>query len=223
MSSAAQCELSGHKFRLCTSLIIQLGTMSNAVTRSVLNSMNFPKLTGCRTAVEWRYPNSLMWEQRGGGYLKRVGLKSRGQLGTNHPLEVIQHILHYTQTQLWQPSRVRPCPFLWCNTDHECVLDGAYIITSKRTGTVIDLDGGSTADGRKVQGYQNLKDTTDTFNQVWLITKVGDYYSLVNARSGTYLDLDSGNPADGTKVQGYRNTGGINQRWYFEGNEDGYW
>ncbi|TBU38765.1 ricin B-like lectin [Dichomitus squalens] len=98
---------------------------------------------------------------------------------------------------------------------------GVYFIQNAGTGTVLDLTGGSNANGTKVQGFTK-REINDVYvsAQLWLIAQVPgtDEYTIQNANSQTYLDLTGSNVQSGTPLIGYQPTGNPNQRWIIKRN-----
>ncbi|EPS97703.1 hypothetical protein FOMPIDRAFT_82435 [Fomitopsis schrenkii] len=97
------------------------------------------------------------------------------------------------------------------------VPSGVYFIQNLGTGTVLDLDNGSSANGTKVHGYQK-RDLSDNWvpAQLWVVSQIGDssLYTIENANSRTNLDLTGSNAADGTPIIGSQATPDAeNQRW----------
>ncbi|KAJ6585777.1 ricin B lectin domain-containing protein [Mycena capillaripes] len=85
------------------------------------------------------------------------------------------------------------------------IFDGVYKITNQQSKTCVDLDGGNSADGTKVQGWAPLSpDAPEYPNQLWKIkytNKPGvDSYTISNFHTGTYLEISGGNATDGTQV-----------------------
>ncbi|KAJ6603353.1 ricin B lectin domain-containing protein [Mycena vulgaris] len=85
------------------------------------------------------------------------------------------------------------------------IFDGVYTITNVKTQTRVDLDGGNSANGTKVQGWAPLPpDVAEFSNQLWEVKPTGkpgvDSYTIRNKQSGTYLQISGGNATDGTPV-----------------------
>ncbi|KAI0768440.1 ricin B-like lectin [Irpex lacteus] len=96
--------------------------------------------------------------------------------------------------------------------------NGIYFIQNAGTGTVLDLNGGSGANGTKIQGFAK-RELNDPWvpAQLWIITKIdnSDSYTVENANGRTYVDLTNGLVADNTPIIGNQGPGGANQRWKF--------
>ncbi|KAG8898198.1 hypothetical protein FRB99_007599 [Tulasnella sp. 403] len=93
------------------------------------------------------------------------------------------------------------------------VPNGFYILMNKRTKTCLDLDGGRSHNGNKVQGWSRFGSFLP--NSLWFIEKqASGGYSIRNARTGNAIDLDNGRKDNGTRVQSYRfASGNSNQCW----------
>jgi len=99
---------------------------------------------------------------------------------------------------------------------------GVYFIQNIGTGTVLDLDGGSSANSTKVQGFTK-RELSDSWvpAQLWVISSVGGgQYTIENTNSRTFLDLTDGNVANGTRLIGYQATGNPNQCWIITRNSN---
>jgi len=97
---------------------------------------------------------------------------------------------------------------------------GSYTLYNLKSGTVLDLSDGGSAEGTQVQGWVRHTDPTmpDIHNQEWFFKQVeNNIYNIVNVRSGTSLHLSGGCSADGTKIQGWpTQPGNPNQMWKVE-------
>jgi len=106
-----------------------------------------------------------------------------------------------------------------------------YVIQNKKSGTFLDLDNGSSANGTKVQGWENLSTQQYAPNQQWLISQVGGtsgLYTLRNMSGGTFLDLTGGSSDNGTQIQCWEQNAGSpdapNQQWnIFKAEATGFW
>ncbi|WP_438435261.1 fibronectin type III domain-containing protein [Gorillibacterium sp. sgz500922] len=91
------------------------------------------------------------------------------------------------------------------------IVSGAvYKLTARHSGKNLDVEGGSAADGAKVQQW------TDNGNaqQKWKVVDVGGgYYKLLAESSGKALTVAGNSTADGASVQQWTDTGGSNQKW----------
>ena len=91
------------------------------------------------------------------------------------------------------------------------VSTGKYKFINKKTGKVMDVTGGSTANGTVVIEYTY----SGAANQLWTFTRTGDgFYKFSpasNAASG--LDLKGWSTANGAPIQEYTYNGGANQEW----------
>lgn len=94
------------------------------------------------------------------------------------------------------------------------VVNGTYFIRmASRANSVLDVSGGSSADGANVQIWQN----NDTGAQKWNFTRnVDGSYTIVNAASGKALDVKDAAASSGTNIQQWSRNGSAAQRWYIE-------
>lgn len=94
------------------------------------------------------------------------------------------------------------------------VANGTYFIRmASRPNSVLDVSGGSSADGANVQIWQN----NDTGAQKWNFSRnVDGTYTIVNAASGKALDVKDAAVSSGTNIQQWSRNGSAAQRWYIE-------
>ena len=94
------------------------------------------------------------------------------------------------------------------------VANGTYFIRmAPRANSVLDVSGGSSADGANVQIWQN----NDTGAQKWNFSRnVDGSYTIVNAASGKALDVKDAAASSGTNIQQWSRNGSAAQRWYIE-------
>jgi uncharacterized protein YycO len=88
--------------------------------------------------------------------------------------------------------------------------DGVYTIGAAYTNKVLDIAGGSTANGANVQLYTPNGSAAQKF-KVTLLDENGRY-AITNASSGMALDVSG--TAVGANVHMWQPTGASNQRWY---------
>ncbi|WP_161596672.1 RICIN domain-containing protein [Chitinophaga vietnamensis] len=97
------------------------------------------------------------------------------------------------------------------------------IFSAVNNTSVLDVSGGSTADGTKVELWSN--NSPSSTNQQWIVTDVGSgYYKLqpVNA-PGKMMDVSASGTADGTQVQIYTDNGTNAQKWKITSLGGGYY
>lgn len=94
------------------------------------------------------------------------------------------------------------------------VANGTYFIRiASRANSVLDVSGGSSADGANVQIWQN----NDTGAQKWNFSRnVDGSYTIVNAASRKALDVKDAAASSGTNIQQWSRNGSAAQRWYIE-------
>ncbi len=93
------------------------------------------------------------------------------------------------------------------------VPDGRYKLVNRKSGKVIEVEGHSKDDGRKVQqtGY------TGQPNARWNVTSLGDgYYLIVGVESGKALNVPKAATDDGVALQQANVNKGASQRWKIE-------
>lgn len=97
--------------------------------------------------------------------------------------------------------------------------DGTYTFgNANKRSMVLDVSGGSSANGANVQLYQS----NSTNAQRWRVTHDSKgYVTLTNAGSGKLLDVNGASTADGANVQQYASNGTWAQKWIAIKNADG--
>ena len=123
------------------------------------------------------------------------------QTGTN----IQMYTLNYSNAQKWTLKSTA--------VKAESIAEGTYTIQAAvNTNYVLDIAGGSTADGGNVQIYSK----NNTLAQNFVVTSVGNgYYKIVCKGTGKVLDVSGGSSANGTNVQQYKWNGSAAQCWRF--------
>ena len=100
---------------------------------------------------------------------------------------------------------------LWPSTARAATVAGAPVmLVNVRSGYLLDVYGGQTADGAPVIQWT----PTGAANQQWIPTDLGDGWRTIGSvGSGKLLDVYGGQTADGTPVIQWHATGGTNQHW----------
>ena len=123
------------------------------------------------------------------------------QTGTN----IQMYTLNYSNAQKWTLKSTA--------VKAESIAEGTYTIQAAvNTNYVLDIAGGSTADGGNVQIYSK----NNTLAQNFVVTSVGNgYYKIVCEGTGKVLDVSGGSSANGMNVQQYKWNGSAAQCWRF--------
>ena len=88
--------------------------------------------------------------------------------------------------------------------------DGTRTLTNANSSLLMDVSGGSTADGSPIIQWG----ANGGANQKWTMSRVsGDVYTLTSQASGKCLEVPSGSSAQGTQLDQSTCNGGANQRW----------
>jgi len=102
-----------------------------------------------------------------------------------------------TQVHVWDNVHLPPPAQRWIIKsipEPNLRTDVLYTIRHALTGTCLDLDSGFSFNGAKLQGWTCLANK----NQLWkLVSRGGDFYSIVNGDTGTSVDLTGGSIANG--------------------------
>ena len=123
------------------------------------------------------------------------------QTGTN----IQMYTLNYSNAQKWTLKSTA--------VKAESIAEGTYTIQAAvNMNYVLDIAGGSTADGGNVQIYSK----NNTLAQNFVVTSVGNgYYKIVCEGTGKVLDVSGGSSTNGTNVQQYKWNGSAAQCWKF--------
>jgi hypothetical protein len=108
--------------------------------------------------------------------------------------------------------------------DVQSPVNGRYILVNRNSGKVMEVAGGSTADGANIQqnaysgGAHQHWDVTP-FSSPWMDQS---FFSIKPVHSGKIADVAGGHLGDGGNLQQWIDLGGWNQLWFFEYVEDGW-
>ena len=98
----------------------------------------------------------------------------------------------------------------------QTIAPGTYTIaTLINKSKVLDIAGGSKANGGNVQIYQGNGTKAQQFKLSY--DKKTGYYTITNVQSGRVLDVSGGKAANGRNVQQYSSNGTLAQRWVITG------
>ncbi|MFE1885365.1 RICIN domain-containing protein [Streptomyces diastatochromogenes] len=90
---------------------------------------------------------------------------------------------------------------------------GTHTLSNAGSSQLMDVSGGSTADGAKVIQWQSNGRT----NQQWTFTKVADnVYTIRSVKSGLCLDVPDQSSTVGLQLQQWTCNGGANQQWFLD-------
>ncbi|GAB4004929.1 hypothetical protein GCM10029992_51320 [Glycomyces albus] len=85
-----------------------------------------------------------------------------------------------------------------------------YVIESRSSGLVLDVDQGSTANGA---GLVQWSDTGATNQQFRFLDAGGGYYRIQARHSGKVVDVAESSTANGAEIVQWDDHGGTNQQW----------
>lgn len=121
--------------------------------------------------------------------------------------------------QTWQPNGTAAQGWNLAKVER-AVDDGVYTLATAVDGSkVLDVAGGSTANGAGVQLYAS----NGTAAQKWDLTydEGTGYYSIRSACSGLAMDVPNGKGGQGSLLQQWQGNGTVAQRFAIRKNEDG--
>ena len=96
---------------------------------------------------------------------------------------------------------------------------GYYRIVNRNSGQVLDISGGSTADG----GIAIQWPSNGGANQQWQEVSANGGYKLVNRNSSKVLEVPAGSTTNGTQLDQRTDSNGANQRWNLVSAGNGYY
>ncbi|WP_163707202.1 LamG-like jellyroll fold domain-containing protein [Mangrovibacterium lignilyticum] len=107
--------------------------------------------------------------------------------------------------------------------DVQPLVNGTYLLVNRKSGQVVEVAG--SANGANIQ----LATSSASTSQQWKVTPVnsrigGDfsYYSIISVNTSKSPDVWNWSLEDGGELNQYQSTGGANQQWYLDYNEDGW-
>ena len=91
-------------------------------------------------------------------------------------------------------------------------ITGSYRLVNVKSGKVLGINGGSTADGAQaVQWTSN-----GSYDQMWQrVNLTGGYTKLIDVKTSKALGVYQGSTAEGAKVVQWNDTGALDQQWTF--------
>ena len=154
-----------------------------------------------------------------------VGTVASGTSGAQTPEEPVMHLSlnsskvmdipgesHEAGTALIQWEWHGGDNQLWNHLPFATVGDvELVVIQSLESGLVLDVAGGSTAEGAAV--VQNT--WSGALSQIWWTPEFGDGALLVNMSSGKVVDVAGASQEDGAPLIQWTWNGGANQVWHF--------
>lgn len=129
-----------------------------------------------------------------------------------------------TGYQVNQPNAEKLVNIAW-GADVQPAISGRYLIVNRNSGLVLEVPGGSTANG--VQLDQSTY--TGRLYQQWDVTPMsstsgGDYsyFTMAAAHDGVTADLSNFSYANGDQVQQWNGGTNVVEQWYFQYTTNGY-
>jgi hypothetical protein len=134
-----------------------------------------------------------------------------GNLGTSPLIWLPLTISGTAASVSWFNSwSLDPTAGTWTASSSEPVDGSTHYLTSAGSGLVMDVNGGSTADGAKVVQWSNHGGT----NQQWTVHSVsGDIFTLVNVNSGKCLEAPNQSTTQGVQLDQGTCNGSTSQQW----------
>lgn len=206
-------------------------TFTNANSGKVLNVNGASTASG--TNVQ-QFASNGSWAQKwiavrgtGGSYTIYSALARNLALdvyaaSTANGANIQTYTANGTKAQQWRMTKtqtLRARLDSMASTHRNDLKDGTYTFGSaNKRSMVLDVSGGSSANGANVQLYQS----NGTNAQRWQVTHDSKgYVTLTNVGSGKVLDVNGASTADGANVQQYASNGTWAQKWITIKNADG--
>lgn len=100
----------------------------------------------------------------------------------------------------------------------QLLANGTYVIKNNHSGKVLDVSGGSTADGANIIQYS----ANGGDNQLWNVTHLGnEQYSIISVKSQKSIEVYNWDSADGANIVQWTYWGGETQKWTLNAIDNG--
>jgi hypothetical protein len=134
-----------------------------------------------------------------------------GNLGTSPLIWLPLTISGTTMALGWQSSwTLNVTAGTWTGATNPAA--GTYRITAANSALLLDVSGGSAANGAPVVQWSN----TGGSNQRWTLARVsGNVYTITGVGSGKCLEVPDSSATQGARLSIYTCNGGANQQWSF--------
>ncbi len=109
--------------------------------------------------------------------------------------------------------------------DIQPVTNGRYVLVNRASGKVLQVSGGSTANGAAIQQGTNTGATWQQFNVTPVDSRIGgdfSYFSVTAVNSGKALDLQDYSLNNAAPIVSYDDNKSGNQLWYMDYAADGW-
>lgn len=129
-----------------------------------------------------------------------------------------------TGYQQGQTNAERVVNITW-GDDIQPVINGRYIVVNRNSGLVMEVAGGSTANGANVQQGTYTGATSQQWDVVPVDSRIGgdfSYFSITSASNGKSLDDDNWSLDNGANIMVFDLYNTANQQRYLEYVNDGY-
>ena len=129
-----------------------------------------------------------------------------------------------TGYQVGQTNAERVVNITW-GDDIQPVINGRYVLVNRKSGLVMEVAGGSTAAGANLQQAGNTGVTYQQWNVIPVSSRImGDfsYFTITAAHSLKAIDVFNWSLENGGNLAVWDDTKGVNQQWFLEYAEDGW-
>lgn len=126
-----------------------------------------------------------------------------------------------TNIHIWEANGSYAQKFKLTIQGSQTISEGVYTIsTALNLNKVLDIAGGSIANGANTQLYSSNTSYAQKFQVIYL---GNGYYSLESLSSGKILEVAGGGTGNGTNVQQNSSNGSASQKWVIKSTGDGYY
>jgi len=123
-----------------------------------------------------------------------------------------------------QTSAERVVNITW-GDDIQPAINGRYILVNRMSGKVMSIPLGLTTTGVLLRQYANTGATYQQWNVTPVDSRIGSdfsYFTITAVHSAQAIDVLNFSLDDGAAVEQYTDNKNINQQWYFDYAEDGW-
>ncbi|MBN2612828.1 MAG: RICIN domain-containing protein [Bacteroidales bacterium] len=109
--------------------------------------------------------------------------------------------------------------------DIQPVINGRYLLVNRNSGKIMEVAGGSSAAGTNIQQNNYTGATYQQWDVIPVDSRIGgdfSYFTLTTAHSGKAVDVYNWSLDNGGNLVVWDDTKGVNQQWYLEYAEDGW-
>jgi len=129
-----------------------------------------------------------------------------------------------TGYQVGQTNAEKVVNITW-GDDIQPAINGRYVLVNRNSGKVMEVAGGSLTAGANVQQGTNTGTTYQQWNVTPVNSRVGgdfSYFKIAAVSSGMVADVLNFSLANGGNIDAWSDVNNLNQQWYLEYVQDGW-